>query len=89
MKKTRQIEIFSAGCQVCEDTVALIQQIACPSCEVTVLDMKNHIVTQRAKSLGIRTVPSVLVDGRLAKCCAEGGPSEQVLRAAGVGTNFN
>ncbi|MDR4493153.1 MAG: thioredoxin family protein [Nitrospirales bacterium] len=86
MKKTRQIEIFSAGCQICEDTVNLVKQLACPSCEVTVLDMKNHIVAQRAGSLGIRTVPTVVVDGRLAECCAEGGPSEQVLRAAGIGT---
>ncbi|MCA9469967.1 MAG: thioredoxin family protein [Nitrospira sp.] len=89
MKKTRQIEIFSAGCQVCENTVTLIQQMACPSCEVTVLNMKDQIVAQRARSLGVRTVPTVLVDGRLATCCAEGGPNEQVLRAAGVGTNFN
>lgn len=86
MNTVRQIEIFSAGCQVCDDTITLVKQLACPSCEVTLLDMKDHIVAQRAKSVGIRTVPAVVVDGQLAGCCAEGGPSEQVLRAAGIGT---
>ena len=89
MKKTRQIDIFSAGCQACEDTVNLVKQLACPSCEVTVLDMKDPIVAQRARSLGVRAVPTVVVDGQLAKCCAEGGPSEQVLRAAGIGTSVS
>jgi len=33
MAATRKIEVFSAGCAVCDDTVALINRIACPSCE--------------------------------------------------------
>jgi hypothetical protein len=41
MKAKRTIEIFSAGCPVCEDTIQLINQLACPSCKVTVLDMQN------------------------------------------------
>ena len=38
MATKRTIEIFSAGCSVCEDTVTLVKQMACPSCEVTILD---------------------------------------------------
>ncbi len=81
----RKIEIFSAGCPACEETVELVNSIACPSCEVTVLDMKDSVVADRAKGLGIRSVPAVVVDGKLAGCCAGRGPEESALRAAGVG----
>lgn len=82
---TRKIEIFSAGCPVCEETVALVNRIACPSCGVTVLDMKDPKVASRAKSLGIRSVPAVVIDGKLAECCAGRGPDEATLKAAGIG----
>ena len=85
MNGKRTIEIFSAGCPACEDTVALTNQVACPSCDVTVLDMKDPEVARRAKSIGIRSVPAVVINGQLADCCAGRGPDERVLRAAGVG----
>jgi glutaredoxin 3 len=86
MKTKRQVEIFSAGCLVCKDTIALVDQLACPSCEVTVHDTKDQAVASRAKTLGIHTIPAILVDGQLVECCAVGGPSEPLLRAAGIGT---
>lgn len=85
MNAKRQIEVFSAGCPVCEDTIALVQRIACSSCEVTVLDMNKPDVAARAKRLGIGSVPAVTVNGRLADCCAGRGPDEKTLRAAGIG----
>jgi glutaredoxin 3 len=72
MNATRTIEIFSAGCPACEDTIALVTRVACPSCEVTVLDMHNPDVASRAKRLGIRSVPAVVINGQLAECCAAG-----------------
>lgn len=86
MATTRKIEVFSAGCAVCEDTVALINRIACSSCEVEILDMHKPEVSKRAKQYGIRSVPAVVVDGKLADCCAGRGPDEKQLRATGVGT---
>jgi len=85
MSAKRKIEVFSAGCPVCEETIQLVNRIACPSCEVAVLDMKDPIVAGRAKSLGIRSVPAVVIDGKLAECCAGRGPDEARLRAAGLG----
>lgn len=82
---TRKIEIFSAGCPACEETVALVNGIACASCNVTVLDMKDPKVASRAKSLGIRSVPAVVIDGKLAGCCAGRGPDEATLKASGIG----
>lgn len=85
MNTKRKIEIFSAGCPVCEETVNLVKRIVCPSCEVSVLDMKDQNMAKRARSLGIRSVPAVVIDGRLADCCAGRGPDEAVLRASGLG----
>ena len=85
MSTTRRIEIFSAGCQICEDIIALVKRLACPSCEVTVLNMKDKDTASRAKKLGIRTIPAVLIDGQLAECCADRGPTESALKAAGIG----
>ena len=86
MATTRKIEVFSAGCAVCDDTVALINSIACPSCEVEILDMHKSEVAKKAQRYGIRSVPAVVVDGKLADCCAGRGPDERQLRAAGIGT---
>lgn len=85
MSARRKIEIFSAGCGVCEEAIEMVNQLACLSCEVRVLDMGDPEVAKRARSLGIRSVPAVVVDGRLANCCADRGPDEAALRAAGVG----
>jgi glutaredoxin 3 len=85
MNAKRTIEIFSAGCPACQETIELVNRIACPSCEVTVLDMRQPDVASRAKRLGVRSVPAVVINGQLADCCAGRGPDEQTLRAEGVG----
>ncbi len=85
MPATRKIEIFSAGCPTCDEAVSQVRALACPSCEIVVLDMKDSTVAQRAKILGVRSVPAVSIDGRLADCCAGRGPDEATLRAAGLG----
>jgi len=85
MNTTRKVEVFSAGCPACEETIELVKSVACPSCEVAVLDMNDPSVASRAKSLGIRSVPSVVIDGQLADCCAGRGPDEATLRSAGLG----
>ena len=85
MNAKRRIEVFTAGCAVCRESVELVNRIACSSCEVHVLDTKVPDVAKRAKSLGIRAVPAVLIDGQIADCCAGLGPQEATLRALGLG----
>ena len=83
--KIRKIEIFSAGCPVCKDIVKQVKDAACPSCDVQVLDMNVSNVQKRAADLGIKSVPTVVIDGKLADCCANRGVDLNVLRAAGLG----
>lgn len=85
----RTIEVFSAGCSCCEAIITEIKQAACPSCEVTVLDMKSRDVAERAKNLGVKSVPAVAIDGKLAGCCSGRGPDIAVLRAAGLGVSLS
>ena len=81
----RKIEVFSAGCSVCLEAIEMVKRNACESCEVTVLDMNDAKVADRAKQLDVRSVPAVIIDGKLADCCAGRGPDETALKAAGLG----
>jgi len=85
MAAKRKIEVFSAGCATCQEAIEVIQRAACPSCEVIIHDMRDGEVAKRAKALGIRSIPAVVVEGKLAACCAGRGVDEAVLRAAGLG----
>lgn len=86
MSSKRKIEIFSAGCPVCVEAIQTVKEIACPSCEVEVLDMHQPGVAAKAKEHGVRSIPALVVAGKLADCCAGArGVNEGTLRAAGVG----
>lgn len=85
MNAKRKIEIFSADCPLCEEAVGLVKRIACQSCEITVLDMKDSAVTDRAKRLGVQSVPALAIDGKLADCCVGHGLDEATLRTMGIG----
>lgn len=78
----RTIEVFSAGCPACADAIEMVKTVAASEDRLTVRDMRDAATASRAKDLGIRSVPAVVVDGTPAGCCAGRGPDEQVLRDA-------
>ena len=75
------IEIFAAGCSACQEVIDLVNAVASPGSSIQVLDMHDDVVAARAKALGIRSVPSVVIDGKTASCCAARGVDEAALRA--------
>ena len=85
MADTRTVEIFSAGCPICDDVIQMVKEMACASCDIEVLDVNNESVARRAADLDIRSVPAVAVNGALAACCTDRGVDEAMLRAAGIG----
>ncbi len=85
MSTKRKIEVFSAGCPICREAISKIQDNACTSCDVIIHDMNDPTVANLAKSLGIQSVPAVVINGKLADCCSGRGPDEATLRAAGLG----
>ena len=77
----KKIEVFSAGCSVCKETIEMVKRVA-GSHELVIHDMNKSEIATKAKAYGVRSVPAVVVDGKLASCCAGRGPEEKVLRAA-------
>ena len=85
MAAKRKIEIFSAGCPACQEAIKLVRSIACPSCEIEVLDMHKDEIATKAKRYGVSSVPAIVVAGKLADCCSGRRLDEASLRSAGVG----
>ncbi len=82
----RQVEVFTAGCPLCEDAATLVKGLACPSCEVVVHDLRaDGEAVSLARSYGVNAVPAVVIDGQLVECCTRSSVSEEVLRETGVG----
>ena len=85
----RKIEVFVAGCFICDDTLAQIKKEACPSCELVVYDLNKGCATNackdKAKQYGIQRVPAVVIDGKLADCCNTKGIDIEKLKGLGLG----
>lgn len=82
MNPKHKIEIFSAGCGTCKETIEMVKKIAGADHEVHIHDMHQQEVASRAKQHGVRSLLAVVIDGKLAGCCAGRGPDERVLREA-------
>jgi hypothetical protein len=80
MATKRKIEVFSAGCALCHEVIDVVRQEAGSSSEVIVRNMIDARVLSRAEKLGIRSVPAVAIDGKLASCCTGKGVDIQVLK---------
>ena len=81
MPQQRWIEVFSIGCPLCKDAIDLVEPLSGNPDQVIVHDMNTPAVIAEAYRLGIRSVPTILIDGQIAECCA-GGVNEAGLRAA-------
>lgn len=60
MKEKRKIEVFTAGCPLCNDTLELVKQsVSVCGCEV----IERRCA--EAKDYGVRVTPTVVVDGKI------------------------
>jgi hypothetical protein len=82
MAQKHTIEIFSAGCATCKETIDMVGKIAGPDHDLQIHDMHQEGIATRAKQHGVRSLPAVVIDGKLAGCCAGRGPDEHILRQA-------
>jgi len=85
MATKRTVEVFTAGCAVCDEAVQAVRKIACDSCDVQVQDMRTEAAKAKAKKYGIKRVPAVVVNGQLAECCRQGGVDMGTIQRLGVG----
>ena len=78
----RQIEIFTADCPLCDETVKLVQELACSSCQVSVYDLREPKDLAQAEQYGVNGVTAIAVNGRLV---LTGKPNTEQLKAVGIG----
>ncbi|PSB08425.1 glutaredoxin [filamentous cyanobacterium CCP1] len=86
----RLVEVFTAGCPLCDETLKLVRSLSCENCDIQVWDLQegNSIPEslEKATQYGIHRVPAVVVNGKLAECCQNQQPiSREALVAAGIG----
>jgi glutaredoxin len=62
----RRIEVFTAGCPICNETLRLVQS-AVKSCGCEVIERRcaGDQQCEEAKRYGVRAMPSVVVDGEI------------------------
>lgn len=63
------VEVFSAGCPLCEETLRRVRPLVSNEDELIVQDLHTDGGRRRAAALGVARVPALAVDGRLAECC--------------------
>ena len=62
----RTIEIFSAGCPLCLETVELVKSaVSDCGCEVIERHCKGTELCEEAKNYGVKAMPTVVADGRI------------------------
>ena len=86
MKRT--VEIFTAGCPVCDPVVQLVKETSCDNCEITIYDLvkqcEEKTCTDKMRAYGINRVPSIVANGKLLDCC-DRAITKQDLTNAGIG----
>ncbi len=87
----RQIEIFTAGCPVCEPVVQLVKDTACENCEITVYNLsepcESKICVKKMGEYGVKRLPAIAVNGELIGCCTNDGITKEDLIKAGIGSS--
>lgn len=86
----RQVEVFTAGCPLCDEAVKMVRELACKNCDVQIYDLRQGCATnecrEKAAKYGIHRIPAVVVDSILVECCGNQTPvSREALIAAGIG----
>ena len=85
----RLVEVFTAGCPLCDKAVKLVRELACEYCEVQIWDIREGYITDKRhdklSQYGIHRVPAVVVNDQLAECCRNQQPmSRESLIEAGI-----
>jgi glutaredoxin len=81
----RTVEVFTAGCPVCDEAVEAVRGLVCESCDLQVHDMRTQPAQAKARQYGVNRVPAVVVNGQLADCCQQGAVDTTTLQGLGLG----
>ena len=66
MTGKRKIEVFTAGCSLCEDTLRLVKDaVASCGCDVIERRCPPQQMCEEGKAYGVRAMPTVVVNGAI------------------------
>ncbi len=66
MAGKRKIEVFTAGCSLCEEAVRLVKDaVASCGCEVIERRCPPQQMCEEGKAYGVRAMPTVVVNGAI------------------------
>ncbi|HKP38403.1 MAG TPA: thioredoxin family protein [Pyrinomonadaceae bacterium] len=66
MTGKRKIEVFTAGCSLCEDTVRMVKEaVSSCGCEVIERRCSPHHMCDEGKAYGVRAMPTLVVNGAI------------------------
>ena len=87
--KKRKIEVFTAGCPVCNPVVEMVKSIANKEYnDVTVYDLiKQHDTNEcviKVEEYGITRLPAIAIDGKLLECCKNNAIIREDLISSGL-----
>lgn len=86
---TRRVEVFTAGCPICDEMVNVAKSLAYPSCEMQVYDLREGGTTsegrKKAARYGVAAVPAIAMNGAWLECGRREPVAADILRAAGIG----
>ncbi len=85
----RRIEVFTAGCPVCNPVVDLVKSFADEEYnEITIYDLVKQCeikeCVSKVEEYGIKRLPAIAVDGQLLSCCKNNGITKEDLINAGL-----
>ena len=80
----RKIEVFTAGCQVCNPVVELVKLMANEEYnEVIVYDLVkqfgNKECVTKVEEYGIKRLPAIAIEGKLMECCKSNAITKEDL----------
>ena len=66
MAGKRKIEVFTAGCLLCDDTLRLVKEaVSSCGCEVIERRCPPQQMCEEGKAYGVRAMPTVVVNGAI------------------------
>ena len=81
-----KIEIFTAGCNNCNSIVDLVNSVVKKDDEVKIYNMNETGTKENYKKIAdgyeIKSVPAVVVNGKLLNSCKSSSISKEILVAA-------
>ncbi len=57
----------------------MINELACPNCDVTIYNLNKNEGVNEAKAYGVTALPTVAVNGELLECCKRGPITKDFL----------